>query len=96
MNTSLSLPFKTSAYLVLSVALLLACGTASGHSVVPKHLWITTRSWVDGQAVVYVLVEFDVAEAKAVPGLERPDLNVALVLDRSGSMEDYRKMIHAP
>lgn len=41
---------------------------------------------------VYVLVRFKVAEHVEMPGKKRPPLNVALVLDRSGSMRESGKL----
>ena len=44
---------------------------------------------------VYVLVEFKVPEEKLRPGVKRPPVNLALVLDRSGSMKAQGKMEYA-
>ena len=44
---------------------------------------------------VYVLVRFNVAKVKEDPSKPRPKLNLALVLDRSGSMADRGKLEYA-
>ncbi len=44
---------------------------------------------------VYLLVRFEVAEAGKDPSKPRPKLNLAMVIDRSGSMEDKGKMEYA-
>lgn len=44
---------------------------------------------------VYVLVQFNVAKVKEDPAKPRPKLNLALVLDRSGSMADRGKLEYA-
>ncbi len=41
---------------------------------------------------LYVLVRFEVPEQTLPPGKQRPPLNIALVLDRSGSMETAGKL----
>lgn len=44
---------------------------------------------------VYVLIEFDVVAAERLRDRERPPVNLALVLDRSGSMQDRGKLDYA-
>jgi Ca-activated chloride channel family protein len=45
-----------------------------------------------GKAVVYAVVSFEGLDVDPGPATERPPLNVALVLDRSGSMSDAGKI----
>lgn len=45
-----------------------------------------------GKAVVYAVVTFEGIDVDPGPAAERPPLNVALVLDRSGSMADEGKI----
>ncbi|MCP4751314.1 MAG: VWA domain-containing protein [Proteobacteria bacterium] len=47
------------------------------------------------KGVVYMLVRFEVAEIKEDPAKPRPRLNLAIVIDRSGSMSGQGKMDYA-
>lgn len=49
----------------------------------------------DKTGTVYVVVQFDVPEIEFIRAYDRPNLNLAIVIDRSGSMADRGKMEYA-
>jgi Ca-activated chloride channel family protein len=72
-----------------------AAASAGAQSVTPK-VELDHQLVLEGQRqFIYVLVDFDVAVADADAAGKRPRMNLALVLDRSGSMEDKGKMEYA-
>ena len=84
------------ALLVASLAVLLA---SASHQAFAKAEPVRTSIEIDHPLVlasedrlVYVLVRFEVSEPVTTPGKDRPPLNIALVLDRSGSMEEASKL----
>ncbi|MBC8424852.1 VWA domain-containing protein [bacterium] len=89
--------------LVTRITIALAVGlvmTMAGSAVMARSL--TPRAELDHGVIlagddntIYVLIDFDVARYRPPPGYGRPDLNLAMVLDRSGSMEDRGKMEYA-
>ncbi len=82
-------------YNLFSIAILLAlfvlAGTAGAVKIKP-HI-DTDRPFIraDEEETVYVLVRFEIPELEIRPQ-DRPNLNLGLVIDRSGSMEDRGKM----
>ncbi len=50
---------------------------------------------VDKEVIVYILVQFRVEKLEEDPLKPRPKLNMALVIDRSGSMESKGKLEYA-
>ncbi|MBU0741354.1 VWA domain-containing protein [bacterium] len=85
------------------LAIALASGlamTMAGSAALARSL--TPRAELDHGVIlagdentVYVLIDFDVARFVPPPAYGRPDLNLAMVLDRSGSMADRGKMEYA-
>ena len=82
----------------VAIAILLTGGFATpGHaaSVVPMVELDHSHIEAGKEAVVHVLVDFKVAKIAPDKEKSRPPLNLALVLDRSGSMEDRGKLEYA-
>ena len=73
----------------------LAAAPALAVSVTPKVELDRDVVLLGQKRPVYVLVEFKVPEEKLRPGVKRPPVNLALVLDRSGSMKAQGKMEYA-
>ena len=73
----------------------LAAAPALAVSVTPKVELDRDVVLLGDKRPVYVLVEFKVPEEKLRPGVKRPPVNLALVLDRSGSMKAQGKMEYA-
>jgi len=69
--------------------------SASARSVEPQASLDHAVIIAGDDNTVYVLIDFDVARFMPPPDHGRPDLNLAMVLDRSGSMADRGKMTYA-
>ncbi len=97
MKQKLSIRLRTLLTLTL---VLLSVATAAGSSALARS--VEPRASLDHGVIiagddntVYVLIDFDVARFCPPPDHGRPDLNLAMVLDRSGSMADRGKMAYA-
>ena len=70
----------------------LAAGAARNEAVTPQVTIDRPVVLASDGAPIYVLVRFAALEEAAHDGRPRPPVNLALVLDRSGSMEDKGKL----
>ena len=75
--------------------LLMTAVNAFAGSVTPRVDLDHRAVLAHDDVVVYALIDFDVADAPHDRDAPRPRLNLALVLDRSGSMDERGKMVYA-
>ncbi|MEW6412624.1 MAG: VWA domain-containing protein [Candidatus Zixiibacteriota bacterium] len=83
--------------LALAASLLLATGAISAKAVTlkPSVEIDCPAILADHTGTVYVVVQFDVPTIEIIRRDDRPDLSLAMVIDRSGSMADHGKMDYA-
>ena len=77
---------------IISILLLIS-SWALALSVIPKAKLDRQMILTDTNQSLYLLITFDVAKMKKE--LKRPNLNLSLVIDRSGSMSDKGKLLYA-
>ncbi|MBT4496596.1 MAG: VWA domain-containing protein, partial [Gemmatimonadetes bacterium] len=87
-------PRGISSFILLALSLL-EMPPAAGQTVQPRAEMDHAVVLAGLRQPVYVLVEFDVAKVEAQAVQERPQMNIGLVLDRSGSMDASGKMEYA-
>ncbi len=84
--------------LISAAALAISClitGVVWAAPVEPQIILDRPLALAGEEKPFYVLVRFQVPEPKSVSTTERPALNIALVLDRSGSMSGGGKLSYA-
>ena len=91
--------FHQRTFLAVSIALSLLASLLPSHRNGAYAKGVATAIEIDRPVIfagdvrpVYVLVRFQVPETPVGPSEERPPLNLALVLDRSGSMKEAGKL----
>ena len=89
--------FQNIKLLALVAGLLLATGAISAKAVTlkPSVEIDCPAILADHTGTVYVVVQFDVPTIEIIRRDDRPDLSLAMVIDRSGSMADHGKMDYA-
>ncbi len=80
---------------IITVAVLLSFVQLQAITITPKVRVNRPVINADTTEIVYLLVQFDSPEIFIDKNLHKPDFNLGLVIDRSGSMNDKGKMTYA-
>ena len=82
-------------FIIIFVATFCICSIAWGNTVQPVIEMDRTHIPTNEESIIYTLVSFEIPELPEDPTKPRPNLNLALVIDSSGSMRSSGKLEYA-